>query len=305
MNLSISVPSKSFFVGEYLALHGGPVLTINTHPRFELSVESGKFQNPFHEESPAGKLISQNYGSLRDLSLVFKDPHHGRGGFGASSAQFAMVYALKNIQAHFSLDSERFYNWKVLLKDYQDLATNSAVRPSGADLIGQVCGKMTYFHKNQGKIKTFSWPFSEIGFCILRTGFKLATHEHLKSLVEFNSAEFAKAALQVIDGLAKIDSQEVVAGVQNYHRELIKQKKVAHETLVLLRNFENLEGVLAMKGCGALGADAVMLVFETCSDFLNQIRSLNLEVLATHKDLSEGMLIQDLKKEKIFFERTT
>jgi hypothetical protein len=193
----------------------------------------------------------------------------------------------------------------VLLKDYQDLATNSAVRPSGADLIGQVCGKMTYFHKNQGKIKTFSWPFSEIGFCILRTGFKLATHEHLKSLVEFNSAEFAKAALQVIDGLAKIDSQEVVAGVQNYHRELIKQKKVAHETLVLLRNFENLEGVLAMKGCGALGADAVMLVFETCSDFLNQIRSLNLEVLATHKDLSEGMLIQDLKKEKIFFERTT
>jgi hypothetical protein len=95
-----------------------------------------------------------------------------------------------------------------------------------------------------------------------------------------------------------------VAGVAKYHEELIKQNKVAIETLQILKKIEKFQSVLAFKGCGALGADAVLILFESKAEVVQHLESAGFEVIATHKDLSEGILIQDLESEKILFERT-
>lgn len=36
MTIALSAPSKTFLVGEYAVLRGGPALLLNTSPRFRL-----------------------------------------------------------------------------------------------------------------------------------------------------------------------------------------------------------------------------------------------------------------------------
>jgi mevalonate kinase len=63
----LSVPSKTFLVGEYIVLQGGPALLLTTSPYFTLDTEN-------------------NY---------FIDPYQGLGGFGASSAKFVLAEKAK------------------------------------------------------------------------------------------------------------------------------------------------------------------------------------------------------------------
>src|SRR4051812_36096175 len=88
--LKLSVPAKTFLVGEYLALSGGPSLVITTLPRFELETDPQALRNPFAFASPAGKLWESD--PLKP-KLKFRDPFEEAGGLGASTAQFALLYA--------------------------------------------------------------------------------------------------------------------------------------------------------------------------------------------------------------------
>src|SRR5690606_39000184 len=107
-------PSKTFLLGDYLSLLGGPALLLNTEPRFQGLLESiqptvkssaiaDKIQaiEPYpgiHPQSPAGKFLQRHASDFADCNLTFFDPHQGAGGFGASSAQFLMVYALWSLK---------------------------------------------------------------------------------------------------------------------------------------------------------------------------------------------------------------
>ena len=79
MALQLSVPSKTFLLGEYVALNGGPAIVLCTAPRFELRVEKNsshaKYEN-IHPQSPAGKLIAKN-SFYQKYDLHFIDPYHG------------------------------------------------------------------------------------------------------------------------------------------------------------------------------------------------------------------------------------
>ena len=66
MNI-VSLPSKTFLIGEYAVLNKGCGIVINTSPRF-------KFENK-----------------------KFFDPHKQKGGFGASSAKWIFSKDLKNV----------------------------------------------------------------------------------------------------------------------------------------------------------------------------------------------------------------
>ena len=94
----LSVPGKTFLLGEYVALDGGPSLLLSTEPRFELRVRarSRDVALPFHAQSPAGRFFERHADDLAAWEFEFRDPSGGRGGLGASSAQFALMYAFEH-----------------------------------------------------------------------------------------------------------------------------------------------------------------------------------------------------------------
>ena len=65
--MNIVIPAKTFLVGEYLALTGGPSIILTTTPCFELRQCNNLGLHGVHPESPAGRLWAQY--TPKDLGL--------------------------------------------------------------------------------------------------------------------------------------------------------------------------------------------------------------------------------------------
>ena len=183
----LSVPGKTFLLGEYVALDGGPSLLLSTEPRFELRIRPrGPSQThaaptrlPFHPKSPAGLYYKRHRDDFDAWSYEFRDPNGGKGGLGASSAQFALLYSFHHDGEWASVSETP---WASLLRDYRECAwVGEGVPPSGADIVSQLSGGVTWFDGRTYMVESMPWPFSTLGFTLLRTGHKLATHEHLRT----------------------------------------------------------------------------------------------------------------------------
>ena len=118
---SLKIPSKTFLLGEYAVLTGGPALVL-AHPPF-FSLKKTNKPKLFHPKSPAS-LLMKKHGLRQDFD--FLDPHRGGGGFGGSTAE--VISSLKN---------RHDINIAELLADYKNLFTESGAEPSGADLCTQ------------------------------------------------------------------------------------------------------------------------------------------------------------------------
>lgn len=293
-SFELSIPGKTFMAGEYLALTGQPALLLATEPRFVLQVTEGTVsQAPFHPDSPAGQFWQRHRDFFSDFQLKFKDPYQV-GGFGASTAQFALLHSLYQLQDKRHVEAERFYDWHLMLNDYRSLKYEGAP-PSGADLIGMLSGRLTWFDRNNGKIQTFGWPFQEADFLLIHTGQKLVTHEHLKSLGAFETSAFEIAMMQVQQGLSQIDFKLFIEGLSAYRSELQRQGKVASFTSQTVRELESHAEILFAKGCGALGADVILVL--TLKKDSEKTRSLlekrNLKVIADSSKVASGLQIQN------------
>ena len=94
-----SIPSKAFVLGEYAVLKGAPALVATIAPRFELvrqnAVDTSGGGKPFADFSPEAPVRQFITASRRFILLEarFVDPHKGSGGFGGSTAEFALAYA--------------------------------------------------------------------------------------------------------------------------------------------------------------------------------------------------------------------
>lgn len=264
MSLVLSIPGKSFLAGEYLALNGGPAILLATAPKFELRVRKGSGWSPgIHKDSPAGKLIQKHAAYFNQFDLDFYDPHLGRGGWGASTAQFLGCYALLEWQEAASIEGEKYFDTHKLLSAYKDLAWDgTGLPPSGADIVGQLRGGLTYFDKKQGQITQLKWNFDDLEFFLIPTGYKVATHEHLKSLNIVATENLEVPLRKILEGLQAHNKELFVQGINAYAAELEMQKWVYSKTHELLQHYRSIPGVLAAKGCGALGADVILAVVE-------------------------------------------
>lgn len=288
----LSAPGKTFLVGEYLALSGGPALVLTTAPRFELRVfkseSTGEVVHPFQPQSPAGRLLSRYTDKAKGYKIEFSDPHNGLGGLGASSAQFALSY----FWLRGGLDNE-FNDWETLLNEYRECAWGGeGTPPSGADLVAQVVGGVCWFDGLKQKAQQLSWNFERLGFTLVRTGTKLPTHEHLKEKrpvpVEALRAQVGIATRAFEDGNESL----LVESVRATGTILAESGLCASKTREILSDLHTYsEWVLAAKGCGAMGADVILILHERAhADRAHEwAREKSFSICGTDQDIALGL----------------
>ncbi len=213
----VMIPGKTFLVGEYLALEGGPSVVANTHPsfRFRWTLEqadggAARIEHGFHPESPAGKFLNRLNASrllgTEKATIEFHDPHYGKGGLGASTAEFLGAWVFErwatefehaDIRDHRELveslanhlgevaplwKSERYGSarFRDLLDSYRLVVETG----SGADLVSQAAGGIAVWDGVADQMRKFTWPFSELSMTLLKTGRKLQTHRYLAESVQ-------------------------------------------------------------------------------------------------------------------------
>ena len=246
---------------------GGPSLVATTSPRFEAVFRrrplSAPETRPFHPESPAGRL----WGELSERphwGVEWRDAHGGLGGFGASTAQFAAVCAFGDGLGAWE-SGIATSDWTRLLELYRSVAwSGEGGRPSGADLIAQIRGGVSAFEEASGLSEVFAWPFPGLDLTLLRTGRKLATHEHLREIVVDGShlSALREGAVAAVESMRSGDAAAFCAAIACYGERLATLRLCAERTVDLLAQARRELGelVLAAKGCGAMGADVLVLL---------------------------------------------
>jgi len=294
MNIHFSAPSKTFLSGEYAVLAGGPALLLNTEPRFTLTAEKGETSlTGIPGGSPAYRWLEARSPLLKEWNIKFHDPHDGRGGFGASSAQFLFVHALTSLLQISVSRAVEGLDLPALLKDFKTLTEGKA---SGADIMGQAVGHVASVHVGNGseapEAQGTPWPFPELNFTILRTGNKVQTHQHLNELEREPLEALLAPANQVNEAFRSEGSADMfVATVKTYAQTLRELHLQAPSTLALLKRIEEQGWCKAAKGCGALGADTILVMYareeqETAKRFFTEQK---FEIAADNSQLSEGL----------------
>ena len=249
-----SIPAKTFFLGEYAALGGLPAIILTTTPCFELTLTDEPGLVGIHPDSPAGLFWAKQ--PVFDKGLHWFDPYHGRGGLGASSAQFVGAYL-----ASLYLKNEHSSQVDMLNHYFQCAWNGFGVRPSGYDVLAQSMQGCVYIHQQAAQYHAYPWPFKDLAFILLHTGEKLATHQHLQELTQPSQmtqlaaiVESARLAFDSSDSLGVIDA------VNSYHQHLLQMKLVAPHTLSQIEYLKKQMNILAIKGCGAMGSDVILML---------------------------------------------
>ncbi|CDZ77819.1 mevalonate kinase [Legionella massiliensis] len=288
------IPAKTFLLGEYAAVAGAPAIVLTTSPCFELAFTDDTKVQGIHPESPAGQWWTHH--RIPSRGLVWRDPYDGKGGLGASSAQFLGVY-LASCRLLQVVPSK-----KALLDAYYQCAwQGEGLKPSGYDLLAQSQNGCVYIDREQHIIKSYDWVFKDISFLLLHSGQKLATHYHLKNIRLPNSINQLSATVELAhDAFEQADSEKLVQAVNSYEQQLSSLGLVAPHSQEHIRTFNSQADVLAAKGCGALGADVLLLIIPSAG-LKAKVKNLAAEgwtVLATSEDLYAGRTLMKNKPHK-------
>ncbi len=274
-----TVPGKTFLVGEYAVLVGGSALGLATNPSFSLTNKNFEY----HPQSAAALYSDKN--NLKFNQKVKND--YGVGGFGQSTAEFIFAWLKKNTD----------YDLVKIFNDYLQLFNNDnlkKIRPSGADLVTQVIGKVTYFCSDIAKSKQMVWPFADLSFYIISTGLKIKTHEHLEKLDRTKLAELIPLSDSVIQSFTEKNKMSFIQNLKKWSA-ILNQFNLIHSKVLDLKNkLEVNDDILLVKPCGALGADVCLVFFdkqkkESVQKFLTHNK---IQIQASEDDLCEGVFFQ-------------
>lgn len=278
------VPAKTFLVGEYVAVTGDSAIVLTTSPCFNITVTEDRRHEGIHEASPAGRWWAKQKEAI-EQGLAFQDPYQGQGGLGASSAQFlgAFLAYCHKTETNPSLAS--------LLEAYHDVAWNGqGLRPSAYDLIAQSQRQCVYINRKQETLSTYDWDsaFPELAFVLVHSGTKMATHHHLqeaslpKNLQTLSSiVEETKMAFEEGDG------ERVILAVNTYQRELQAAGLTLESSLQKMEGLKKNANILAIKGCGAMGADVLLLIVlkKELEEQIDLLKKQGHKLLATSTNL--------------------
>lgn len=284
------IPAKTFLIGEYVAITGAPAMVVTTSPCFEVSLSNHPECHGIHPASPAGRWWAMR-GHVQ-FGLTWHDPYGGRGGLGASSAQFMGAYLASHHLNNEPLDSSDLFD-AYLKCAWQ----GEGMPPSGYDLIAQSLSGCVYIDKQQSAYQVFSWPFKDVAFLLLHTGQKLATHDHLKTM-SFSEPKTDLIALvqQAKNAFDTADAQGFINAINAYHAALTSMNLVAKHSQQYIASFKTNNDVLAVKGCGAMGADVLLLLVpqEKKERVQHQLSMEGWSVMATSADIYNGRALMPL-----------
>jgi hypothetical protein len=249
---SFSLPGKTFLLGEYAILEGGEALLLGHGPGFEAGLRPGTLGHAFHPDSPAGRWIA---GQLSVPAFEFIDHFRGLGGFGGSGAEFLAAFAA--VHGVPETVKERInFAW----------AAWDASREfpgSGADILTQAFGVNFAEAFWLGvdipgrRLETFAPKFGAT-LSLFHTGKKLATHSHLENLPPIPSEALTHLVWDGQEALRSRSLKNFAAALSTYAAILSELKLVAPHTAEALSTLP--KGILAAKGCGAMGADVIAVL---------------------------------------------
>lgn len=297
--MNLSVPSKTYIVGEYNALEGGACLLACTIPRFSMACTQGAASltgnQIFHADSPAGRWERLHQAQFNTWQLTFTDPHMQKGGLGGSSAQFAMLWACTQALMKQPLDLPINCDQVIrCIKDYQS-THGSSKAGSGVDIAAQLTGQVCVFERNTSTLSSHAWPWKNAGFIILHTGTHQPTHLHLANLTPPDCTQLQQIALDTIEAFKTKQLDAFCKGINDYGDELEQLGLSCVESKQKRKFCAGHTGVLAVKQCGALGADTLLLIVDRKEEahLKDWAKLLSLELVATEADLSEGLIFDD------------
>lgn len=102
---------------------------------------------------------------------------------------------------------------------------------------------------------------AELGFAIVRTGKKVQTHEHLRGLVGKDLESLVPLAKTCVETFTPGAATSFVRAVSAYAEALVALDLQAPETVARCAELAAEPWCRAVKGCGALGADTISVLF--------------------------------------------
>lgn len=243
-----------------------------TEPAFEFRIVFELFDHePFHRRSPGGR-----FWYIYDLPRWGMDvthPYRGLGGMGLSSAEFIAAWLLKRgFETYIPVFIDPLHGAADCWMDYQDMIHMDwlKISPSGADVWGQCLGGIVAVVQTPitkrlaGRSK--EWTMDELSYVIWHQGKELPTHEHFQALQtvdrdSFNAygrrmAELGEAG---ITAWSERNSDVFVSVIRQYGEALESAGFVAPYTKRHLKRLYKNPDVLAAKGCGAMGAETIII----------------------------------------------
>jgi mevalonate kinase len=221
-------------------------------PTFKVSFGLAHDNCPFPVGSPAQRLWQNNLPSIN-----FTDPHEGKGGFGASTAEFISVALALDQQQQRATDAWKWW------ETYRTFLEHTA---SGVDLLAQFASVdqtdsnfCVWVDPKEKKLERLD---GSPPFLIVRTGQKIKTHEHLAKIGKIAPQPKLVAISHSAHAAMKAkDWQALAYALNQYQDELDSMGWLVDSSRQLLQQLRQLPGCLGGKACGALGADALLLVF--------------------------------------------
>lgn len=226
-----------------MALDGGPAIVYSHEPSFTFELVEGSGEHPFHPQSPAGRFIKNNQDFFAKHNIFFSDPYQGRGGFGASTAQFIGCYLSLNSMSIPMMPEEIFKAVDV----YCSLFSAEEVVPSGYDVAAQMGSGFAVINKQERNIDFVSWPFANVDLTLYKTNDKQNTHEHLKAVSVGDKASLRVAAQLVVKTFVQKDLPSFLQGLQLFSLALQKNNLIYSATENELKKITAQPNVLSEK----------------------------------------------------------
>ena len=275
--IEISCPAKTFVLGEYGVLDGGPAILINSAPRFACRIsENSKSSSVFDfpEKSPVGQWFKENQETFRNVSLEWLDPYKGKGGLGFSSAQFNILYAYSFLRKYGSLDQVKPL---ALWKTYCSLEFEGQP-PSGADILSQWIGGVCLFEQDPLTVQSITSSLPELDCVMIHTGVRIKTHEHLKQLKLPKLSELTSLARVGVEAMEQGREEDFIQIVNEYGEVLNRMGLTLPHVQKTVRELKSLPETQAAKGCGALSAEVIILFYkkEDAESLKNKISRMDI-----------------------------
>jgi mevalonate kinase len=279
------IPGKTFLVGEYSVLLGGAALGLATKPFFELSPNEG-LNDEVHPESPAGRYLRHKN---KNLKFSLRDHYFEGGilgGFGKSTAEYFAASLPELIE-----EKVDFFE---IIKTYKKLHSNLHIPPSGIDLAFQYWGNVTLADSKINFYQSFDWPFVDLDFYIVSTGLKVPTHQHLSQLDLGELTQLPALSEAAIKSFVENNRKAFLVHMAEWVSALERHNLTHFKSLHLTKQLQKSEHIHLAKPCGALGADVLLVLFDSdrAEHVKKEIEKLNLNIRAGREQLVSGLLSQ-------------